>query len=777
LPISVRKLELFFPKGGLVGHFDRVVFLFIFVVTLGVMPMVAPAQTSSGNTVNEVIVEGNQRIERGTILSYMLIKEGDAFNNRRIDRSLKSLFSTGLFADVTMSREGDSLIVSVVENPVINRIAFEGNSRIDDDTLASEITLRPRVIYTRTKVQNDVKRILTLYRRKGRFAATVEPKVIQQPQNRIDLVFEVKEGKWTEVRNIRFIGNREYSDSRLREEIRTRETRWYRILSDDDNYDPDRLTLDRELLRRFYLSDGYADFQVLSALAELTPDRKNFFITFTVEEGSRYTFGKVDLDIRLKGLKAEQFQDVIEIESGDWYDAEQLEKAIDTMTETISNLGHSFIDIRPRINRDREKLTVAVTFEINEGPRIFVERIDIEGNVRTSDKVIRREFRLVEGDPFNVAQLRRSRQRVQNLDFFEKVDIEEVPGSAPDKASVKVNVEEKSTGALSVGFGFSTTSGPLGDIGITERNLMGRGQEISLKAQVAAKRNQIDLSFTEPYFMDRDIAAGFDVFRTSTDNQDASSYDSKNTGFGLRAGYPVTEHLRQSWRYLGRVDEIENVDSSASPHVRSQAGKETLSEVSHSVAYDRRNDRIFPTEGYILRMTNAVAGVGGTKRHLKNTFSAGQYFPLYDQWVLSVGAHAGHVVGIGKDPKLLDRFFLGGDNLRGFATSGVGPRDKNTKDSLGGEWMYRGSAELKFPLGLPEEMGLSGKLFSDFGSTGDVTPMASDINDTGSLRASVGAGVTWVSPMGPIAVDFGVPVVEEDFDEKEALRVNFGTRF
>lgn len=759
------------------GRQFRVIIFVCFTLVLGLAPSLLMAQSEQGGVVREIVVEGNQRIEVGTVLSYMLIKEGDAFDNRRIDRSLKSLFATGLFADVTMRRQGEALIVNIIENPVINRIAFEGNSKLKDDVLASELSLRPRVIYTRSKVQNDVKRILTLYRRKGRFAATVEPKVIQLEQNRVDLVFEINEGKWTEVRNIRFVGNRDFSDSRLREIIRTRETRWYRFFSSDDNYDPDRLGLDRELLRRFYLSDGYADFRVLSSVAELTPDRKDFFITFTIEEGNRYTFGKVDLDIRLQDLEPGDVEESLGIEGGDWYDAELIETTIDTMTNDIGTLGFAFVDIRPRVNRNREERTIDVTFEVNEGPRVFVERIDIEGNVRTADEVIRREFRLVEGDAFNPSKLRRSKQRLENLDFFEKVEIEQVPGADPDKTSVNVHVEEKSTGSLSVGFGFSTTTGALFDIGVNERNLMGKGQNLDVSALVAASQSKINLSFTEPYFMDRDVAAGFDIFHTSSDNQDASSFSTKQTGGALRIGYSITENLRQSWSHSLKKIEIENVPSSASQYVKDAAGDDLVSEITHGMFYDKRNSSTFPTDGYALRMTNSLAGVGGTKRYMRNTFDATQYYSLYDQWILSLKGSAGLIFGLGKDVGLYDRFYVGGDDLRGFATSGVGPRDKSTKDALGGEWMYGGGVELNFPLGLPDELGVSGKMFSDFGSAGKVSPNSSDINDTGSMRVSVGTGITWISPFGPIAFDFGVPVVKEEFDEDETVRVNFGTRF
>lgn len=737
----------------------------------------APSWAQSSDIIREVIVEGTQRIEPATVRSYLLIRKGDAYKPSRIDRSLKSLFATGLFADVSIRKQGSSLIVTVVENPVINRIAFEGNGDISDENLDKEVTLRPRVIYTRTKVQNDVKRLLTLYRRNGFFASIIDPKVIQLPQNRVDLVFEIVEGDKTEVQDIRFVGNKEFSDSRLREIIRTRETRWYRFFSSDDTYDPDRLTLDRELLRRFYLKNGYADFRVVSALAELTPDRMKFFITFTIEEGGRYKFGKVKVAARLRNLKSEQLKDVIKFKENDWYNSEKLQGAIENLSSAVGNLGYAFVDVRPRVNRNRKDKTISLTFEINEGPRVFVERIDIEGNVRTSDEVIRRQFKLVEGDAFNTAKLRRSKQRIQNLDFFEKVDVEQIPGSAPDKTVVKVNVEEKSTGSLSLGLGYSTSSGALADIGIREKNLLGHGQDLNLKLTVAARKSQVDLSFTEPYFMGREVSAGFDLFRIARDYQDTSSFDSKITGGALRMGYPITDDLYQNWKYTLKSSNIEGIDNSASPYIRNQEGASILSQVSHSLSYDRRDSRIKPTEGYVLNMTNDFAGLGGTNRYIRNRVSGAYYYSIADRWIVSIKGRGGQMTGIGRDIKVLDRFFIGGDGLRGFATSGVGPRDKNTKDALGGEWMYQGTAEMSFPLGLPESLGILGRVFSDMGSSGKLSPSGSDVEDTGSLRASVGAGLTWSSPLGPLGFDVGFPLLKEDFDITEAVRVNFGTRF
>ena len=757
----------------------------LYVLGLGLLPISAIAAgglntielAQSAGSIKEVVVEGTQRIDPDTVKSYLLVQPGDAFDPSKIDRSLKSLFTTGLFADVSLRRQGDTLIVTVVENPVINRLAFEGNDEVDTADLRAEISLRQRVIYTRTKVQKDVKRILSIYRSYGRFAATVEPKVILLPQNRIDLVFEINEGDLTEIQSIRFVGNREFGDGRLRGMIRTKETTWWRFFSSDDKYDPDRLTFDRELLRRFYLSKGFADFRVMSAIAELTPDRKDFFLTFTVDEGTRYRFGKVDIEARLRDLNVEDIAESVTFEQDDRYDFDAINKSATRLTNRVGELGYAFVDIRPRINRDRKKRTIDVIFEVNEGPRVFVERIEIVGNVRTQDKVIRREFRLVEGDAFNTTKLRRSRQRIQNLGFFEALNVERLPGSAPDKSVIKAEVQEKSTGQLTFGAGFSSTNGILGDIGITESNFLGKGQELSLKLTLAALKSEIDLSFTEPYFLDREIRAGFDIFRLSQDLQDFSSFDTDTTGLRLRAGYKITEKIRQDWGYTFRISKISDIATTASTLIRATKGTESTSQISHSITYDNLDSAISPTEGIIVRVRNDLAGLGGSIRHLRNKIKAVKYYPIADQWVASVSGSAGHVIGLGDDVHVLERFFIGGDNLRGFATRGVGPRDSLTTDALGGEWMYTGSLQLSFPLGLPERFGVGGRVFTDIGSTGQLEPSASFVDDVTSLRVGAGVGFTWLSPFGPVGMDTAVPLLKEDFDITENVRVNFGTRF
>ncbi|MBL6945949.1 MAG: outer membrane protein assembly factor BamA [Rhodospirillales bacterium] len=745
------------------------------VLLPGVLATQADAQ--SNGVIREIIVEGGQRIEIDTVRSYLLIREGDAFDPLRVNRSLKSLFATGLFADVAIRRRGDTLVVNVTENPVINRIAFEGNDRLKDEELETEVTLRPRIIYTRSKVQADVKRILTLYRRKGRFAATVEPKVIQLPQNRVNLVFEISEGSTTEIRKIRFVGNREYSDGDLLDEIRTRETRWYRLFSSDDRYDPDRLTLDRELLRRFYLNEGFADFRVMSAVAELTPDRTDFFITFTVDEGERYTFGEVEVDVTLRDLDPEVVKDLMEIEQGDWYEVDAVDDAVDVISESVGTLGYAFVDVRPRLNRDHETHTIDVTFEVNEGPRVFVERIDIGGNVRTVDEVVRREFRLVEGDAFNASKLGRSRQRIQNLGFFGKVRVARVPGSAPDKTVIEVEVEEKSTGALTFGAGYSTSQGPLGDITIREKNLLGKGYDAKLGFTLAGTGSELDFSFTDPYFMGREVAAGVDVFLVNQDLQDTQSHDVEEVGFALRASYPLTENIRQGYRYTFRISDITDVDSSASRFIKAAEGEETLSQIGHFISYDTRDNRFLPNEGFFASLANDVAGLGGSKSFLRNRVTLAKFFEIEEDWVLQVSGNAGSIVGLGEDVNLTDRFFIGGDNVRGFETSGIGPRDSTTDDALGGELFYTGRVQLRFPLGLPEEIPVNGRVFSDFGGLTELSDSGTEVQDTGSIRAASGFGFTWRSNFGPIGLDMGLPWLKEDFDRDETIRVNFGTRF
>jgi outer membrane protein insertion porin family len=742
----------------------------------------APApRAAAGATISSIQITGNVRAEADTVRSYLQLKEGQPYDPAAADRSLKALFGTGLFSDVTMDMQGSVLVVKLTENPIINRVAFEGNKKMDDDKLRDEVQSKPRQVFTRARVQSDVERLLTIYRRGGRYNAVIEPKIIKLEQGRVDLVFEINEGDVTGIKRISFVGNEHYSDGSLRGKIRTVESAWYRFLSSDDRFDPDRLNLDRELLRKFYLSEGYADFRVTSAVAELAPDRDGFFITFTINEGERYKFGKVDVSTRFQGLEPDKLKGFLTMSEGDWYDADQVEKTVTAMTDAVGNLGYAFVDVRPNIRRNKEDLTIDITFDIQEGPRVYVERINISGNTRTLDRVIRREFRLAEGDAFSTAKLKRSQQRLKNLGFFSKVDITPQAGSTSDKTNLDVQVTEQSTGEISFGAGYSTTGGILGDISVSERNLLGKGQNVRLGLSLGTLSTLINLSFTEPYFLDRAVAAGFDIFDTSNNRQQIASYSDSSLGFSLRAGWAYTEHTSQQIRYTLKDSNIFNVPYYASPLILSQAGEFVTSEVSETLAWDTRDTRLNTTKGWLLRNSWALAGAPGTENYVRTTVDAVIYQQLLEDFVVSIGGSAGYTQSYtGNQLRLTERFFVGGDNLRGFAVGGIGPRDANTGDSLGGRYFYTGTTEASFPLGLPKELGVTGKAFVDIGSLwGAETNYTYNVAvlDDPSMRIGAGVGIQWVSPFGPIRVDYAWPIQMQYYDKTQNLRFGFGTRF
>ncbi len=725
----------------------------------------------------ELRIVGNQRIESSAIINYMDLSPGVVLTPRVLDQALKSLYATGLFSNVDMIREGDILVVTVQENPIINELVFEGNSDVSDENLDAEVQLRPRVVYTRSKVQADTQRILEIYRRAGRFAARVDPKIIRLSDNRVNLVFEIDEGQITRVLRIVFVGNHHFSDKTLRGAILTQEKRWYRFLARDDTYDPDRVAFDRELLRRFYLHNGYIDFRVISASAELTSDLENFFLTFALDEGERYKVGKTSIGTDIRDLQNLNLEDEIETESGDWYDAEEVEKTITAITEAAGSVGYAFVDVRPQIKRHPEEKRVDIHYLIDEGERVFVERIEIKGNVRTLDKVIRREIELVAGDAFNLAKIRRSQRLLTNLSLFEKVEITNAPGSGPDRTIITVEIEEKATGELSIGGGFSTRDGLLGNVGVRERNLLGRGQELGLRLGISGRTQQIDLSFTEPYFLDRNLSAGFDVFHIERDYLRESGYEQRSFGGGVRIGYKLIGDLRQSWRYTIRQDTISNVRFGVSRFIRNQRGTFTKSVIGQSLTLDVLDDRIDPSDGYFLQLTNNFAGLGGDIRYLETLFKGSFYYPFVPDWVGSISLNAGHIFALENQIRLVDRFFLGGDDMRGFAYAGVGPRDIRTGDSLGGETYAVLQAELDFPLGLPRELGISGRLFSDIGTLTDNPDSGASVRKSSKARVSVGTGIAWTSPFGPVKIFYGKPLVREPYDRTEAIRFSFGTNF
>ena len=747
------------------------------LLSAGLPAPAARAQTSGG-VINSIRIDGNQRIEAGTVKSYLFISVGDPFDPVLINKSLKSLFATGLFSDVKMIREGNTLVVRIEENQIINRIAFEGNNRIKDAVLSNEVELRPRIVFTRTKVQNDVARIVEIYRRSGRFAVTVDAMIIKLPQNRVDLVFEIDEGPETNIKRINFIGNRRFSDGELRDVILTKESTLLNFFTSDDTYDPDRVTFDRDLLRTFYLSEGYADFRVISAAAELTRDRSGFFITFTVDEGRRYRFGKIAIDSKLRDLSIDQlFEDVKSIQD-EWYDASQIEDSIQALTDTVGNLGFAFVDIRPRTKRDRENLVIDLVYEIAEGPRVFVERINITGNFRTLDKVVRREFRLVEGDAFNTAKYRRSLQRIRNLGFFDSVEITKKTGSEIDKTIIDVEVSETSTGQLTFGVGVSSTDGPLVNVSINERNLLGRGQKLRLSFLLSSIRQQIDLGFTEPYFLGRELSAGVDVFIRDADLTDQDNFDESSRGGILRFGYALTENISHSVRYRFQRSDLKNFDADISPLILADSGLRVTSAVGHTIAYDVRDSFIHPREGYVVRLQQDIAGLGGNSKYIKHRLSGEYHYPITDFFTGTLSGSVGNIFGLfGKNIRIDERFFIGGQTFRGFSIAGIGPRDVATDDPLGGNTFAVSTAELSFPIGLVTAVDMRGRFFTDVGTLTSVDVNSANLVDGAELRASIGFGLSYESPFGPILIDFGFPILKEGFDKTEVLRFSFGARF
>lgn len=727
--------------------------------------------------VRDVDVKGLERVELETVMSYININKGETVSQDELDEAMKQLYSTGLFTDIVFDFKNTGLLtIKVVENPIINKRVFDGNDKLSDDLLEKEVSLAPRSIYSRAKVQEDVQRILEVYKRTGRYAASVEPKIIKRDQNRVDLVYEIDEGPLASITKINFIGNTHYSDDDLQNEIMSKESRWYRIFSSSENYDAEKSNYDKELLRRFYQKHGYADFRVVSTIGELSPDKKSFVLNFVLDEGPRYKVRNIEIVSEIGDVDVTPMYDVVEFETGDWYNAEKVEKSVTAITDELGKKGFAFVDVVPDLRKNTQTGDIDVVFNIKEGDRIFVNRINIKGNTRTHDEVIRREFRIDEGDAFNVSKVRDSRRNVENLNYFSKVDMQTVPTDS-NKADIDVEVEEKSTGFFNVGIGYSTVNGALVRAGVTENNFRGMGQRLAVDVGVSQKSSDYDLSFTEPYFLGRRLSAGVDLFRTEQDYQDEGSYDTTSTGGRLRLGWNYTDDLSQYFRYTLREDEIDNVDSGASKYIQAEEGKTTGSIIGQTTVYDKRDSAINPKEGYYLSFGNDVAGLGGDEKFLKFDAKAYKYYTVSDYYTFKLFANAGYIVGYGgEDVRLYNRYNLGGSTMRGFDVAGIGARDKYTDDALGGNWMLYTGAEMSFPIGL-DELGIRGRTFVDVGMLGKPDNFNSkDIEYSSTPRVAPGFGFQWQSPMGQIDVDFAFPVVKEDYDETQVFRLNFGTR-
>ncbi|MDA8050496.1 MAG: outer membrane protein assembly factor BamA [Rhodospirillales bacterium] len=762
-----------------------VIIIALAAMTLPLPAAAAPppraAQQSPRGRIADIRVVGNNRIEASTILSYMLLRPGDPFNPSLMDRSLKTLFATGLFSDVKLTRQGDTLVVTVKENPVVNRVAFEGNRQITDQQLSTAITLRPRAVFTAAAAEADRRTILGLYAAKGYYAATVVPKIIKLPENRVNVVFEINEGTATYISRIVFVGNHAFGPGTLSTVISSREEAWWRFFSSADSYNPTRVHLDEELLRRFYLRHGYADFRVQHVQAELSPDHRSFVLTFVLHEGARYHVSSVNVISHLPKVSGKSLLPLVTLSAGDWYDGDAVERSVQAISSRLQDHGYAFAEVHPDVARNTKTHSVALVFNVVEGPRVYIQRISITGNTRTQDQVIRRQFTLAEGDAFNAASIRRTQQRLKDLGYFSSVKITAVPGSAPDRVIVNTDVTEKATGQLTLGGGYSTDIGALVNAGLQENNIVGSGIDAGVNGLLAQRASQIDLSVTNPYFLGRNLLAGIDVFALTNNNQTISAYNENRVGFTTRLGYAFNQHVRQVWSYSLINRDIVNVPSTASPYVIADQGNSLLSQIGQTLTFDWRNSRIDPTRGFVVRVGTDYAGLGGNADFIRTRLDGAYYIPLEGAlgrgWGVSVSAGTGYLVPIDHPPSIIDNFFLGGANLRGFADGGVGPHDAVTGDSLGGRFVWTQSTELRFPLPVNPDLGLSGRLFVDVGSDYGLKANHGPIVDFTAPRVGAGFGFSWASPFGLLSFDFGWAVVKKPFDQTQVFRFGFGTRF
>jgi len=730
--------------------------------------------------IQSVTVVGSERLETQTILSYVRLRVGEAYSQADADQALKDLAATELFSNFSVRNDGGNVIVEVTENPVINRIILEGNKRIKNDKIVPEIKLSPRQIFTRSKVRADVARIVELYKRQGRFAATVEPKMVELSQNRVDVVFEITEGPKSKVRQINLIGNEEFSDGKLRGEMVTKQARITSFLSSNTSYDPDRLAFDQQKLRQFYLTEGFADFRVVSAVAELTPDKRDFIITYVLEEGERYKFGEVKVDSELRDFDSERMTSNLRIQAGDWYNAKLVEDTVEQLSELAGTYGYAFAEVNPSFEPSRDDLTMGITFVLQEAPRVYVERLDVNGNTLTQDKVLRREFRLAEGDAFNSLQVRRTTNRIKSLGYFqENFEVEQRPGSAPDRIILEANVEEQPTGELQLSAGFSSIESFILAGSIRQRNFRGRGQTVGASVNYSRYSRSFNLSFAEPYLFDRNISAGVDLYRRDFNSfnrigsERNTTYSQSTTGASLRVGVPLTEYMSLIGSYTFNYDDIsldENIyfadfDSDgvcicepvfAGRYLCEAIGKRTSSILGATLAYDATDSRFRPTRGRSASLGVEFAGLGGSVKYLRFRGKAAQYWNVFNGFILSLTAEGGYIKGFENrgagidDIRLNDRFFLGEPQIRGFDIRGVGPRvvrlpyvtdvDDPTgpnvvisleearannnvlDDAIGGNAYYLSRAELEIPLGSgASELGLRPSLYVDVGALFSVT--------------------------------------------------------
>ncbi|WP_265518432.1 outer membrane protein assembly factor BamA [Nitratireductor luteus] len=759
----------------------------------------ASVSVAEAATVSRIEVRGNRRVDADTIRNQVGISPGQSFSNADVNEAVKRLFSTGLFADVSVTQSGNTLVVTVDEYAIVNQVLFQGNKKIKDANLASAVQLGPRKAFSNQLLQADEEAVRAAYQRIGRDEATVSGRIQELSDGRVNVIFDIQEGDRTKIGSIEFIGNNAFGDRRLKDVVSTKQSNFLSFLMRNDIYDDNRLRADEEALRRFYYNRGFADFRVISSSADLNEADNKYTITFTVEEGERYRFSDVSIDSTIDGIDTATLQDRIETRSGGLYSAKDIEDTIIGLTEEVAGRGYAFAQVTPRGSRDFENRTISVVYSVDEGPRAYVERIEIRGNSRTRDYVIRREFDVSEGDAFNQVLIQRAKRRLDALNFFQTVNITTVPGSQPDQVILVVDVVEKSTGEFSIGAGYATGASSSSNGGfsvegsVTERNFLGRGQFIRVSAAGGEDSRDYTFSFTEPYFLGRRIAAGFDVFRNtrSVENSGgANIYDREATGATVRFGLPITEALTTQLAYNYVQEEYTRGDDYGTGSGVSTAVQEAInqgtwkkSSVSGSLIYNTIDDMKSPREGIYANFTTEFAGLGGDAKWVKLTGRANYYQMISEELDLVglVTVGGGHIFGYGDNPiRVFDNFNSNDRIIRGFKYNGIGPyqlASDGTRDYLGGTTYFHASAETQFPMPvIPESFGMRGAFFADA-----ATLYGSEVSGavaTGmEWRASVGASLIWASPFGPLRVDYAYPVVKEDTDRLQHWNFGISTRF
>ena len=744
----------------------------------------------AADAITAIEIKGNRSIDAETVRSRLQLTIGGAYDPAKADQSVKALFATGVYSDVRIERRGSTIIVHLVENPIVTAVSVEGNSAIDKAKIEAVIRLKPRQAYTVSRARAEAVRIRDLYRRQGRLGTTVEAKTNPQGEGRVEVVFVVREGEVTKVDNISFVGNRHYSERQLRDVISTSQSSWLDILKSAAFYDPERIESDRELLRRHYLKTGFPDVRVSAGEAVKNAQGTGYAVSFTVEEGERFTFGAASISSKLAGIEAGGLQSALAITPGNVFNQETVEKSVERIALALADQGQVAVRVRPVPKRDSARRTIDVAFLVEPGPRILVERIDIVGNKKTKDFVIRREFQVGEGAPVNAVMIERGRKRVQALGFFKSVAVQNRTGSAPDQAVITITVVEQESNDLSFGVGYSMQEGVIGDISLTERNFLGNGQWLRLKLEGSLTRLQAEVGFTEPRFLGTNLAAGFDLFYRDVDYTKQASYMSQKIGGTLRARYPINEEWSAGVNYTFVRNKLYDVGANASAAIKEavpgfpDATSSTYytSSVGYSLTYDTRDNKKRPTSGVYYTVAQDLAGVGGDVRFLRSVGEARAYYAVSEDVTAMARATGGIITGWGgQDVRLLDLFYRGGETVRGFATAGIGPRDTQSvnQDALGGRIYYGTTAELLFAIpGVPEDIGLRGAVFADAGSLWSTNSTAAALpglaGNTPALRASVGVGLAWDSPLGNLRVDYAFPVLKESYDKTQAL--SFGLR-